>query len=173
MLKPHLIKSLIMQNAALLREKQQLMEHLRAVVMTLHAITKKGKDSGVVDLKELHSLYSDMQKTISSNDILNFKKLGTLRSPTKKDLGKLAEADQNIVHGFFVGSSENMQEFLHKMIEDLMKMKPPQEDGESSNNNYFNFPISPDKFGADLQGEWQWGKFDLPEEDQDPFNPFD
>lgn len=166
MLKPRLVKSLITQNAALLREKQQLMEYLRVVEMTLRILTKEGKDSGVVDLKELHALCMDMRKVISANDIRNFEKMGTLRSPTKKDLGKLAEADQNIMHGFFHGSPEEMHDFFNKMINDLMNMKfPPPQDGE------IKFPISPNNFGGDLEGEWQ----DAPppnENDSDPFGDF-
>jgi len=166
MLKPRLVKSLITQNAALLREKQQLMEYLRVVEMTLRVLTKNGKDSGIVDLKELHALSTDMRKVISANDIRNYEKMGTLRSPTKKDLGKLAEADQNIMHGFFQGSPEEMHNFFNKMINDLMNMKfPPPQDGE------INFPISPNNFGGDLEGEWQ----DAPppnENDSDPFGDF-
>lgn len=162
MLKPRLVKSLITQNAALLREKQQLMEYLRVVEMTLRILTKEGKDSGIVDLKELHALSTDMRKVISANDIRNFEKLGTLRTPTKKDLGKLAEADQNIMHGFFQGSPEEMHNFFNKMINDLMNGKFGSKDGE------INFPISPNNFGGDLEGEWQ----DAPppnENDSDPF----
>jgi hypothetical protein len=125
MLKPRLVKSLITQNAALLREKQQLIDYLRAVEMTLRAISKHGKDSGVVELKDLVTLASDMRGIVSSYDVHNFEKLGTLRSPTKRELGKMAEADQNIMHGFFSGSAEEMNEFFSKMINDLMKLSSP------------------------------------------------
>ena len=51
MLKPRLLKSLIAQNAALLREQQGLMEYFRILEMSLHVIEKTGKDSGVVQLQ--------------------------------------------------------------------------------------------------------------------------
>lgn len=168
MLKPRLVKSLITQNAALLREKQQLMEYLRVVEMTLRILTKNGKDTGVVDLKELHALSSDMRKVISANDIRNYEKMGTLRAPTKKDLGKLAEADQNIMHGFFQGSPEEMHDFFNKMINDLMNMKfKPQQDGDVP-SDIIKFPISPNNFGGDLEGEWQ----DAPPPDENDSDPF-
>jgi hypothetical protein len=170
MLKPRLVKSLITQNAALLREKQQLLDYLRAVEMTLRAITKHGKDSGVVELKDLFTLAADMRGITTSYDLHNFEKMGTLRSPTKRDLGKMAEADQNIMHGFFSGSAEEMNEFFSKMINDLMKFKPPPSDMPiNESDKFFQFPVSPDKFGADLEGEWQ----DSPPPDQDPFSDLD
>ena len=51
-MKPRLVKSLIAQNAALLREKQQLIEYFRVVEMVLRTITKNGKDTGIVELVE-------------------------------------------------------------------------------------------------------------------------
>lgn len=168
-MKPRLVKSLIAQNAALLREKQQLLDYLKAVEMVLRTITKNGKDSGVVDLKQLHSMCREMKTILSSYEINTFQKMGTLRAPTKRDLGKTAQADEQIMHGFFQGSAEEMREFFDKMIDDIMKKTkdgegmwvfPPQ----SPNNP----PISPDKFGADLEGEWQDG---LPPDD--PFGETD
>ena len=168
MLKPRLVKSLITQNAALLREKQQLIEYLRVIEMTLRVLTKNGKDTGIVDLKELHSIALEMRNVLASYDIRNFEKMGTLRAPTKKDLGKLAEADQNIMHGFFQGSPEEMHNFFNKMINDLMNMKfPPPQDSEIG-SDIIKFPISPNNFGGDLEGEWQ----DAPPPDENPLDPF-
>lgn len=170
MLKPRLVKSLVTQNAALLREKHQLMDYLRVVEMSIRILTKDGKDTGIVDLKELHSLSLDMRKVIAANDVRNFEKMGTLRPPTKNDLGKLAEADQNIMHGFFQGSAEDMHEFFNKMITDLMNMKFQQQKDSEEQSNTFGFPISPNNFGGDLEGEWQDAP--PPPEEENPFDPF-
>ncbi len=170
MLKPTLVKSLITQNAALLREKQQLIDYLRVLETTLRSISNRGKDSGVVELKDLFALVADMRGIVTSYNIHNFEKMGTLRNPTKQELGKIAEADQNITNGFFAGSAEEMNNFLNKMINDLMKFKPPTPDTPvNESDNFFQFPVSPDKFGADLEGEWQ----DSPPPDQHNQNPFD
>lgn len=170
MLKPRLVKSLITQNATLLREKQQLIDYFRAVEMMLRLIGKNGKDSGVVELKDVFALADDMRGILLSYDLHNSKKMGTMHTPTKQELGKMAEADKNIMHGFFSGSADDMNEFLSKMIYDLMKHKPPSSDKQSSADGdffykFFQFPTNPEKFGADLNGYWQ----DPPPSDEDPF----
>lgn len=158
-MKPRLMKSLITQNAALIREKQQLVDYLKAVELTLRAITRHGKDTGVVELKDLHSMCSEMRNILATYQVQQFQKMGTVRTPTKRELGKTAKADEDIVSGFFEGSPEDLREFFNKMIDDITKNFPTQ----SPDN-----PISPDKFGADLEGEWQ----DAPPP-EDPFGETD
>jgi len=163
-MKPRLMKSLIAQNAALIREKQQLVEYIRAIEAVLRTVTKNGKDSGIVDLKQLHGICKEMRQILAGYELNTFEKMGTLRAPTKRDLGKMVQADEQIIQGFFHGSAEDMREFFDKMITDLMKAYPPKDD---VSDNPFP-PISPDKFGADFEGEWQDG---LPPED--PFGETD
>lgn len=74
MLKPRLVKSLITQNATLLREKQQLIDYFRAMEMMLRLIGKNGKDSGVVELKDVFALADDMRGILLSYDLHNSKK---------------------------------------------------------------------------------------------------
>ena len=140
-MKPRLVKSLIAQNAALIREKQQLIEYFKVVEMVLRTITKNGKDTGVVDLKEMHAMCREMRGILSAYEISTYEKMGTFRAPSKKDLGKMAQADEGIFHGFFHGSAEEMREFFDKMITDLMKNNPP------SDNDVFGSEV---KFGEDL-----------------------
>lgn len=160
-MKPRLVKSLIAQNAALLREKQQLIEYFRVVEMVLRTITKNGKDTGIVDLKELNAMCREMRGILSGYEINNYEKMGTFRAPTKKDLGKMAQAEEGIIHGFFHGSAEEMREFFDKMIDDLMK------NNQVADNEKFGSNVN---FGEDLDdGDYQ---SDVPN-DQDPFGQGD
>ena len=87
MLKPRLLKSLIAQNAALLREQQGLMEYFRILEMSLHVIEKTGKDSGVVQLQELANIRKDMRRILIAHRNMIFNTTVLFDHRPRKNLG--------------------------------------------------------------------------------------
>ena len=51
-----------------------------------------------------------------------------------------------------------------------MNMKFQQQKDSEEQSNTFGFPISPNNFGGDLEGEWQDAP--PPPEEENPFDPF-
>jgi hypothetical protein len=174
MLKPRLLKSLIAQNAALLREQQGLMEYFRILEISLHVIEKTGKDSGVVQLQELANIRKDMRKILIAHRNMIFNTTGAIRPPTKKELGMLADPTKNSQHKF-VEINEDLQNLLNQLMNDISNYHHSKDGfvdfGEDTHardveEDESESHIDPVNFGGDLEGEWQ----DFPPPpDGDPF----
>ena len=166
MLKPRLVKSLIQQNANLLRQRQFYMDYLRALEITLHAIELESKEKGSVNLKDLQLVRSQMRNILAANDISQFNQTGYMTPPTKEQLGAWVSIDQGIFNNFtdtkkvVLKDEKELKEFLNGFFNDIINHAKKNKE-ESLNDP----EIDPMNFGGDLEGEWQG--FPQPE---DPFD---
>lgn len=165
MLKPRLVKSLIQQNANLLRQRQYYMDYLRALEMTLHAVELESKERGSVNLKDLQLVRTQMRNILATNDISQFNQTGHMSPPTKDMLGAWASIDQGIFSDYpdkktiVMKDEKELKAFLNDFFNDIINhAKKNKKDSEDHPE------IDPMNFGGDLEGEWQ----DFP-----PDNPFD
>lgn len=153
MLKPKLVKSLITQNASLIRQRQQFIDYLRSMELVLRSIEKEGRMGGVVQLDNLTQIRSQIKEILASNEIRMLHETGSMVPPTKKNLGEVVEADKQIQSeiisfGAFPISrdeEEKMKDFIEKFIKDIINHKQNTENPE----------IAPQNFGGDLEGEWE------------------
>lgn len=161
MLKPRLVKSLIQQNANLLRQRQYFMDYLRALELTLHAIQSTAKDTGAVNLKDIHEIRAQMRNMLAVNDIAQFNQTGHMLPPTKEQLGAWVSIDQGIFNDstdkktIIMKDEKELKEFLNDFFNGIIDHAKKKKE---------NPEIDPMNFGGDLEGEWQ----DFP-----PDNPFD
>lgn len=166
MLKPKLVKSLITQNASLIRQRQQFIDYLRSMELVLRSIEKEGRMGGVVQLDNLTQIRSQIKDILASNEIRMLHETGTMAPPTKKNLGQIVEAEKQIQtdiisFGTFPlnrEEEEKMKDFIEKFIKDIINHKQNMETPEGDQQ----------KFGGEwMDGEWQ----DPPSPpDGDPFS---
>jgi len=177
MQRSELIRHLLTQNIALVRELQEVYSYMRELRMTLHAVEKEGKDSGIVRLDEINRIRKDIHDICEAVADRDIRQTGRTDHPSPEELGKLARADSQIdsMHFTLLGGfdSQVMNAIFDKIFKDIASLDK-KKDGEDDKpkNNFYWFPPKGDwkkNFGGDLEGEWQ----DYREEDgEPPQNPF-
>jgi hypothetical protein len=171
MLKPKLVKSLITQNANLIRQRQQFIDYLRSLELVLRAMEKEGRMGGVVQLDNLTQIRSQIKDILASSEMRMFRETGSLNPPTKRNLGEVVEADKQIESEIIsLGAipisreeEEKVKDFIEKFIKDIVNYH----ENKKENANPSDPMIDPMNFGGDLEGEWQ----DFPPDD--PFSSDD
>ena len=158
MLKPKLLKSLIAQNASLLRQRQQFIDYLRTLESVLRSLEKDGRNTGIVQLNTISIIRKQILEVLSSNDMRMFHETGTSDMPTKSKLARMIEVDNDIKTNLISfgsvpmeASPEEIKTFIEKLMNDIINHAKNREDEEG-----FEDPsINPSNFGGDLEGEWQ------------------
>lgn len=168
MLKPKLIKSLIAQNASLLRQRQQFVDYLRTMESVLHKLEQEGRTDGVVHLDTLSIVRKQIREIVGSNELHMFNETGSISPPTKNQLGRMVEIDNDIKSNIVAfgavpmeASPEEIKTFIKNLMNDIINHAKRREEEEFEDPS-----ISPSNFGGDLEGEWQ--DFPPPSEG-DPF----
>ncbi len=168
MLKPRLVKSLIKQNANLLRQRQNFMDYLRALEVALHAIELNGKEKGSVNLKDIQTVRTQMKNILAVNDISQFNETGQMLPPTKEHLGAWASVDSGIALNpkdkktIVMKDEKELKAFLNDFFNDIINH------AKKAKENPQEYPeINPMNFGGDLEGEWE--DFPPPPDGGDPF----
>lgn len=187
-----ILKSTVASNASLIRERQWLVDYLYALYKSLHKITVDGKNSGIVDLVELEKIYREVGSVVNTYDRRNAIATGVAKPPRNaKELGENTDLNK-ITSEYAKDMNEalpGMDNFIQKIINDMMKMPQPPKDGSEQNEKksdnqdptwgewkFYNMPQhdtfkTPPKEHPEDTGFGTYGLFDDPPFDSPPPPP--
>lgn len=175
-----LTSSLLLQNIALLRENQHLMDCLLGLESSLAEMERSGKESGIVHLDRIAVIRWQITEVMKAEYERRVREVGRKDKPSQKEIGKIAKIDSDIPAHYFIIDNDLAKEILDKMISDMFSM--PKDIDQDDPKGYIGWVDYKKKnpktgkewyknFGADLKGEWQ--DTDRDDNDDPPQNPLD
>ena len=175
-----LTSSLLLQNIALLRENQHLMDYLLGLESSLAEMERSGKESGIVHLDRIAVIRRQIAEVMKAEHERRMREVGRKDKPSHKEIGKIAKIDSDTTAHYFIIDNDLAKEMLDKMISDMFSM--PKDIDQDDPKGYIGWVDYKKKnpktgkewyknFGADLEGEWQ--DTDRDDNDDPPQNPLD
>lgn len=179
-----LTSSLLLQNIALLRENQHLMDYILGLESSLSEMEKHGKESGIVHLDRIAVIRRQIAEIRKAEHERRVREVGRRDKPSQGELAKIAKIDGNTTAHYFViddgFANELAKEMLDKIIADMFSLpKDIDQDDPNGHIGWMDYKKkNPNKgkewyknFGGDLEGEWE--DTDRDDNEDPPQNPLD